>query len=208
MSMYDSTDFASAEFARHPDGRIAARNGSGRRWQAKMPAGFWANPDNNLMAVDGWAPVLECPNPEQHDDRYVSPRAVKRVQEVQARAEKAERERDEARDAVSAAHHAMQEARERFRAAEPRPLSPDAITDEMVERVRDYVSTNTGLTHTRREIRGVLTAAFAEPTRLTELQVLAKVSAYMDEAGGEGIDAVTDFLAERGVRVVTEEGTR
>ena len=47
--------------------------------------------------------------------------------------------------------------------------------------------------------------ALTEPTRPTELQVLAKVSAYMDEAGGEGIDAVTDFLAERGVRVATEE---
>ena len=39
------------------------------------------------------------------------------------------------------------------------PLIEAKVTDEMVERARDYMSINTGQTHTHKAIRGVLTAA-------------------------------------------------
>lgn len=39
------------------------------------------------------------------------------------------------------------------------PLIKAEVTDEMVERARDYMSVNTGQTHTHKAIRGVLTAA-------------------------------------------------
>ena len=130
-------------------------------------AAVHVSPRELRAALDEFAPVLECPDPEQHDDRYISPLAVKRVKEVQARAEKAERERDEARDAASAALAAW-EARERFRTAEPRPLTADDITDEMVDRAREeFFGGNVdgpviGPSSARRW-RAALTAALTEP---------------------------------------------
>ena len=120
-----------------------------------------------------------------------------RLDEAMDRAEKAERERDEWKDSAIKAMADLE------RAEQPRPLTPDAIESVL----HDILPLSTE--HLKADdianIASDLHAALTEPTRPTELQVLAKVSAYMDEAGGEGIDAVTDFLAERGVRVVTEE---
>lgn len=42
---------------------------------------------------------------------------------------------------------------------DPVPLIEAKVTDEMVERARDYMSDQTGQTHTRSAIRGVLSAA-------------------------------------------------
>lgn len=77
--------------------------------------------------------------------------------------EKAERERDEARDAASTALAAW-EARERSRAAEPRPLTADDITDEMVQRLRDEERA-LGLAAVSSEevARSLLVAALTEP---------------------------------------------
>lgn len=85
---------------------------------------------------------------------------------------------------------------------QPRPLTLDAIESVLHDILP--LSTEHLDSDDIADIASDLYLALTEPTRPTELQVLAKVSAYMDEAGGEGIDAVTDFLAERGVRVVTE----
>ena len=115
MTMYDSTDFASTEFARHPDGMIAANLGVGVAWHGHLDARqeflVWRSEDE--MARGGWAPVMECPDPEQHGPV-----------DYKVLLEQAERERDEARGALRARLGVL---------AESRPLTPDAITDEMVD---------------------------------------------------------------------------
>ena len=88
------------------------------------------------------------------------------------------------------------EARARAVAAESRPLTPDAITDEMVDRARDYMSINTGQTHTHKAIRGVLTAALTEPPKRPEGAEDIEVLLYdvgIDERRGE----VADYIAAR-----------
>lgn len=45
------------------------------------------------------------------------------------------------------------------------PLIEAKVTDEMVERARDYMSINTGQTHTHKAIRGVLSAALSVSDR-------------------------------------------
>lgn len=82
----------------------------------------------------------------------------------------------------------------------PRPLTAD-ITDEMVERARwfnEHLSPET--------IREALTAALTEPTRPEGAEELDDHIAGMDiNLMPETVYAYADFLAERGVRVVTEE---
>ena len=78
--------------------------------------------------------------------------------------------------------HALEKAvRERDEAladAEPRPLTPDAITDEMVERARNVQSFEGRLSPTPRLVREMLTAALTEPPARPE--------------GAEGIEAAFD----------------
>ena len=117
-------------------------------------------------------------------------------------AEKAERERDEAWN----------------RAAEtsksPRPLTPDDITDEMVERARNAPSFDGRLSPTPRLVREMLTAALTEPPTRPEgaeeiEAVLREEWSFSDEDGGE--EAFADLagrLAQRGFRVVSEDGAR
>ena len=85
-----------------------------------------------------------CPDPDEHV----------RYDAALAAAEKAERERDEARGALRARLGVR---------AESRPLTPDAITDEMVKRGR------TAYPHGSDDlIRAVLTAALTEPPKRPE----------------------------------------
>ena len=85
-------DFATADFARHPHRGVAARHRKGKLWA------WVAGPMQELfrddeMAAQGWSPVRECPDPEQHRDpldfqtSFPSPAKGMRYQ----------RERDEAR---------------------------------------------------------------------------------------------------------------
>ena len=83
--------------------------------------------------------------------------------------EKAERERDEARaeaGSLSRQLHDAQQDADMSRAeleAESRPLSPDAITDEMVERARSAYWGPTYGGNVNERVRAILTAALTEP---------------------------------------------
>ena len=79
------------------------------------------------------------------------------ARETQRALEEIARERDEARGALRARLGVL---------AEPRPLTPDAITDEMVERAHDYWEHN-GIT-SRDWMRGLLAAALTEPPKRPE----------------------------------------
>ena len=213
MSMYDSTDFANARFAVRPDGKFAARLVTGTHpelypWRCSDIPGR----SDRAMAEDGFILVRECPDPEQHADIDPAPildevaRLDGELHDMRTRAVKAERERDEARDAASAANHAMQEARERFRTAAPRPLTPDAITDEMVKRARDAFTKHSSVHVTigpdlvRKTIAAALTEPPARPEGAAELGEL--IGEYLDSTPGVDDKGMADFLAERGVRVI------
>lgn len=127
------------------------------------------------------------------------------------RAEKAERERDEVRDAWEGAVESVKEANSlinSLRAAESRPLTPDAITDEMVERARRRGSEIVGALWDASVVEAMLTAALTEPPARPEgAEKLAEVIDGL-LTGDEGIyaDDLADSLARCGVRVVTEGG--
>ena len=167
-----------------------------------------------------------------------------------ARAEKAEQERDEAlyqRDQWMRANdstrdildEAIEERRRIARAldlpenatadamvkhaAESRPLTPDAITDEMVERAggtyvnalrnRGYIASMKD-SHTREVFREALTAALTEPPARPEgaediEAIIREEWSFSDEDGGEEAFAdLAERLAKRGVRVVGGEDPR
>ena len=99
-------------------------------------------------------------------------------------------------------------------AATPRPLTPDAITDEMVERARSAYWGPTYCGSVDERVRAILTAALTEPPARPEgaEKIDGIVEDWMntldeDPALGEADDrgSLADFLAEHGVRVVTEE---
>ena len=150
----------------------------------------------------------------------------------QARAEKAEQDRDEARsDARRASARWRKELTlrlevadelRRLRATQARPLTPDAITDEMVERAVNAYATrrwNDGavgyLSHKHNDaMREALTLALTEPPARPEGaeelgELIGTWTASEDIAPAQlptgSLATLADFLAERGVRVVTEE---
>ena len=176
-------DFASADFARHSDGRIAHRADPDLWVYNQQPAlaPVWSVCRD--MAEDGgWSPVRECPDPDVHarvekpasaywqgmydealeeverdrdDARALLAEAQSEATRQATRADQAELDRDNARRWLSEtealldqAGHERDEARaerdhfhevaatfrDKFNAAESHPLTPDAITDEMVER--------------------------------------------------------------------------
>src|SRR5699024_447301 len=97
-----------------------------------------------------------------------------------------------------------EEWEKRALAAESRPLTPDAITDEMVERGA-RVSTPAGVRYLHpSEVREVLTAAMTEsparPEGLTRLIDTIREATYDPEPVATG-----EALYNAGVRVVTEE---
>src|SRR5699024_11798059 len=90
------------------------------------------------------------------------------------------------------------------RPAESRPLTPDAITDEMVRRGAQ-VATPSGVRYLRPHgVRGILTAALTEPPArpegLTRLIDTIREATYDPEPVATG-----EALYNAGVRVVTEE---
>ena len=116
------------------------------------------------------------------------------VREYKGALEKAVRERDEA-----------------LADAESRPLTPDDITDEMIERGRSaYWGPTFGGSVVGR-VRAILAAALTEPPARPEgagdiEAVLREEWSFSDEGGGEEAFAdLAERLAKRGVRVVGEE---
>ena len=127
---------------------------------------------------------------------------------LRKRAEKAEQERDEVRDAWEGAVESVKEANSlinSLRAAESRPFTPDDITDEMVERAReeffggDVGGPVSGPSSARRW-RAALTAALTEPPRpegAEEIEAYMRelVTSHPEDHYGE----LADHLASRGV---------
>ena len=91
-------------------------------------------------------------------------------------------------------------------ATESRPLTPDAITDEMVERAQSELLDRAGLYVSRSSIRDVLTAALTQrPEGAEEIERLIREA----NREGDGVaDKLADRLASRGVRVVGEGDPR
>lgn len=58
MTTYTAEDFANAEFARHPDGRTAARVDSGDSMPWRVATGSWLGDAD--MAEEGFVPVREA----------------------------------------------------------------------------------------------------------------------------------------------------
>lgn len=176
---HDADHLASAEFARHPDGRTAMRSGPDL-WKANVRGeqyNSWYGTSTD-MARDGWIPVRECPAPDDHTLAKGYPAMSDRATSWQERAEKAERERDEAlavlEDLSERYGNAVREkdeweanaenAEARADAAESRPLTPDAITDEMVERARVAALDTYQITViSPGRMRAALAAALTEP---------------------------------------------
>ena len=133
------------------------------------------------------------------------------ARETQRALEEIARERDEARRGARAAFarcRELEKARQEvvdelysLRVTAPRPLTPDVITDEMVERGRDYMSINTGQTHTHKAIRGVLTAALTEPparpkgAERFDLVVDAAIRGHSDITSPVVVRAISDAIA-------------
>ena len=115
------------------------------------------------------------------------------------RAEKAERERDEAR--ADLAEYVQAQALR----TQPRPLAPDAITDEMVERARQRGSEIVGALWDASVVEAMLTAALTEPTRPEGAEELARLIADADVGEWDCGDLADALLATGRVRVVTEE---
>lgn len=116
--------------------------------------------------------------------------------------EKAERERDEARGALRARLGML---------AESRPLTPDAITLPMVMRAAAVLG-KYGYSPTPETVRRAIAAALTEPPERPEgAEAIERLLMDADREGGaayrnDGYVALADWLAERGVRVVAEDG--
>lgn len=125
------------------------------------------------------------------------------------RAEKAEKERDEAlrtvQEVVDSHDQTLRDIAPGKYAAKSRPLTPDAVTDEMVERFRSAL-------HPQQRLAGFLVeaglrAALTEPpTRRLEAERLdpiidAAIRGHTDIASPTVVHAIADALAEEGVYV-------
>ncbi|MFE7605749.1 hypothetical protein ACFU1Q_11365 [Brachybacterium paraconglomeratum] len=140
--------------------------------------------------------------------------------DVLTRAEKAEQERDEAlrtlKEVLDSHDETLREIAEGKYAAESRPLTPDAIDDEMVRRAKAELEARAGGDYYPETIEAVLTAALTEPPARPEgAEEIERLLMDADRDGGEvyrtdGYTRLADYLAEGlskgGVRVVGEDG--
>ena len=113
------------------------------------------------------------------------------VREYKDALEKAERERDEARANAYNWEATAEEWEKRAVRAESHPLTPDAITNEMVERGQDAYWGNERTVEGR--VRAILTAALTEPPARPE--GAEKVEAVLHQYWSGDIDG--DDLADR-----------
>ena len=110
------------------------------------------------------------------------------------------------REYKDALEKAVRERDEALADAESRPLTPDDITDEMVERARNAPSFDGRLSPTPRLVREMLTAALTEPPARPEgAEDIERLLMDADREGGEayranGYAGLADYLASKGVR--------
>lgn len=215
MTEYTADDFKSAKYAaRHRDGRTATRREQLGGWITSH--GLRQN--DQEMAGNGWVPA-------QEDPRTLTEDLVAAV----VRAVEAEKERDEARKFATAEHvrtvKAEQE-RDEYRAMyseqiktiarlqkNPRPLTVDDITDEMVERAKRrpeqldsqlvYVKSGWGF-------REILIAAFTPSRPEGAEEIESQIEAWSMSPDGGGLAAtqhrtLADHLASRGVRATGKD---
>ncbi|WP_010550501.1 hypothetical protein [Brachybacterium paraconglomeratum] len=105
--------------------------------------------------------------------------------------------------------HCSSHTRDEKRNAESRPLTPDAITDEMVERLRAHLMEMHDVELDEGDAAEALTDALTEPPARPE--GAEEIHRLMLEFWGSPEDSATgvdlaNHLAERGVRVVGEDG--
>ena len=100
----------------------------------------------------------------------------------------------------------VREYKDALEKAESRPLTPDAITNEMVERARNAPSFDGRLSPTPELVREMLTAALTEPPARPEgAEDIERLLMDADREGGEAYRAngdagLADYLASKGVR--------
>lgn len=215
----------------------------------------WSTPSlrdvhwSDLVDVVPLAPVRECPDPEQHSDGL--PDAVDALTEalknVHKRAEKAEKERDEAlrtlKEVLDSHDETLREIAEGKYAAESRPLSPDAMTarehldaaweaahvpeDGIIPAGADYLwrSAATGRVvqalpdeeDASAGAGGSIERRLLDPLPPARPEGAEKVDGLVEDwmntldgdpdlGGADDRRSLADFLARRGVRVVTEDG--
>ena len=139
-----------------------------------------------------WQERAEKAEKERDEARADCNDALRREKAEQDRADRAKRERDAAVDSA-------------LFAAESRPLTPDAVTDEMVERFRSAL-------HPQQRLAGFLVeaglrAALTEPpTRRLEAERLdpiidAAIRGHSDIASPTVVHAIADALVEEGLYV-------
>ena len=138
---------------------------------------------------------------------------IAELEHHRARAEKVEQERDHWKREADNANEDLAH----LRAAVSRPLTPEAITDEMVERARKRGSELVGALWDPEVVEAMLTAALTpEPERPDGAEELGELigtwTASEDIAPAQlptgSLATLADFLAEHGVRVVGEEDPR
>lgn len=205
---YTAEDFAKAEFARNRNREVAAAGGSSvsAPWIC-----FGRTLSDEGMASGGWVPVRECPDPDDHvlarDYAAMSDRAT----QWQERAEKAER--DLLNVLADLESWAGLTARELLDATwEVAYVPEDGIIPA-------------GAVHIRRDGRGTIYGPTSRKVNLDadgpgEGRRLLDPPTPKRPGGAEDIedllgmcddmprDRKADFLASRGVRVVSEEDAR
>ena len=125
------------------------------------------------------------------------------VREYKDALEKAEQERDEWEKIARTAERDADEAEEN-----PRPLTADDITDEMIDRARNAPTFDGRLSPTPRLVREMLTAALTEPPARPEWADLGEALDRLWPHGTDGIareDIARRLHTEAGVRVVGED---
>lgn len=205
MSKYTANDFAKAELARHPDGRIAVRTPDAPKKHGNYDV--WAEPGKPLnysdeeLAVYGWSPVQVAGSYTRTDEDGLTLLMVQQQRDqATARAEKAEKERDEARG-----ERDLYALRAKLTPPEqPRGFTGEDITDEMVGRGYDVLTSTTKIGVPF--VRELLTAALTVPTRPEGAE---EIEALIRESDDGTIDPtitrkVADFLASRGVTAPEE----
>lgn len=161
-----------------------------------------------------------CEQIARGEDVNVAARAEKAenaLQTTMGRAIKAERERDELRDAWEGAIESVKEANaliNALRAEQPRPLTPEDITDEMVERARRAEERQCGDYTSPEGMRDIIAAALTKPHRPEwEAESAERIKGAFwgvelpNEAGEVG-DVIANRLARHGYKVVRAPGDK
>ena len=139
------------------------------------------------------------PDGESADDAAL--RWMIRAKTEQRRALKAEKERDHLATVLETTARQRDEADKR----NALPLTPDAITDEMIERARTAWNRSSALGNDL--WRDVLAAALTEPpTRPEGAEELARLIATADVGEWDCGDLADALLTTGRVRVVSEDG--